>query len=692
MSNADATLAASSVAFVKLFFKTRTRTATTLAVVFAATYYIKRRMQLQDAKLKDIEKEADLFVKAKELKSKGSVDKRFLKRLWRFLKIAIPGWKTRETGLIFFLSTMLVVRTILSIQLAEVNGGVVHGIIKMDKKKFIQGLFTILLYAVPSSVVNSLLEYLMVMIALSFRERLTKHYHDRYINDKFFYQICNLDDRILNPDQRMTVDIQKWAISLSNLYSNFSKPLLDIILFSKKLAAVVGIEGVALPFGWYIFSAVLLRYISPSFGSLTAIRQKLEGEYRGQHFDILTHSEEIAFYNGGKWETRRVTATFKKLYDHITSIIRKQFWMGIFDSMLVKYGSYYGGYLVLGMPVFGPKKEKYIKQTGGDKSKMTGDYVRNTSLLINLSKAIGKFIISYKELQSLAGYTSLMDELEDVLIDLKEGKYQRTMINPELVKERGKYVYSDHVLKMEKVPILAPNGDILIKEVSFEIETGMHLMVDGPNGCGKSSVFRIMGELWPLFAGVIAKPQHEASIFYVPQVPYLPKGSLRDQIIYPDTKLQMIKKKMNDKKLMDFMKVLKLEHIVEREGGLNTVRNWTDVLSGGEKQRMAIARLYYHKPTFAILDECTSAVSVDAEDVIYNEAKRIGITIITVSHRPSLWKHHEYLLQFDGEGGYTFGKLDMSKRHNDEYEKQVAHHRSMMTGEPNTESQVDEED
>jgi ATP-binding cassette subfamily D (ALD) protein 3 len=680
MPAVDAPLADKTLAFFGNFFKTKTRGTLSAAVLALIFYLMRQRMNKQKLDLGELEKEADLFVGKRPAKNTGTVDKKFLKRLLRFLKVAIPGWNTRETGYIVVLSTALVIRTLLSIRLAEVNGKVVYGIINRDKTQFIQGLFTILTFAVPSSIINSLLEYLIVIIALFFRENMTKHYHDRYINDKFFYQICNLDDRILNPDQRLTVDIQKWAISLSNLYSNFSKPLLDIILFSQKLHAVVGTYGVALPFVWYGFSAVLLRYISPSFGSLTAVRQKLEGEYRGQHTDIVNHSEEIAFYNGGNWETKRVTKTFDTLYTHISSVIKKQFWMGIFDSMLVKYGSYYGGYLVLGMPVFGPQSKKYLASNGGDKSKITGDYVRNTSLLINLSKAIGKFIISYKELQNLAGYTTLLDELENVLSDLNEGKYQRLMINPDLVTERGVIKYDDTRLKMDKVPILAPNGDILIKEVSFEITKGMHLMVDGPNGCGKSSVFRIMGELWPLFAGNITKPNKGGAIFYVPQVTYLPKGSLRDQIIYPDRKMDMLKKKINDKKLKEILKILRLDYIVEREGGLNTERNWIDVLSGGEKQRMAIARLYYHRPAFAILDECTSAVSVDAEEVIYTEAKNRGITIITVSHRPSLWKHHEYLLQFDSEGGYTFGKLDMSEKTDSKYEKQVSHHLSMMTG------------
>jgi ATP-binding cassette subfamily D (ALD) long-chain fatty acid import protein len=88
-------------------------------------------------------------------------------------------------------------------------------------------------------------------------------------------------------------------------------------------------------------------------------------------------------------------------------------------------------------------------------------------------------------------------------------------------------------MKFEDVPILSPNGDTLVSKMSFEIKPGMNLMIVGPNGCGKSSLFRIMGQLWPTTGGVLHKPAQD-KIFYIPQRPYLPQGTLRDQLIYPN--------------------------------------------------------------------------------------------------------------------------------------------------------------
>ena len=103
---------------------------------------------------------------------------------------------------------------------------------------------------------------------------------------------------------------------------------------------------------------------------------------------------------------------------------------------------------------------------------------------------------------------------------------------------------------------------------------------------------------------------------------------------------------------------MQLANLLEREEGWDSVQDWMDVLSGGEKQRVAMARLFYHHPQFAILDECTSAVSMDVEASMYQHCRHEGITLFTVSHRKSLWQHHEYVIQFDGRGAYEFRKID----------------------------------
>ncbi len=191
--------------------------------------------------------------------------------------------------------------------------------------------------------------------------------------------------------------MDKWSQSLASLYLNFTKPILDIILFSRKLAELVGYEGPALVFAWYFISGVIIRFISPPFGKLTAIEQKLEGEYRSKHNDLINHSEEIAFYNGSNWEKRQIDTKFYELINHIKYVLYRRFLMGIYDSMLVKYGAVMIGYTVIGLPVFGPRKEEYLRQVGDDASKITKDYVRNSSLLINLAKAIGRIVVSYKD-------------------------------------------------------------------------------------------------------------------------------------------------------------------------------------------------------------------------------------------------------------------------------------------------------
>lgn len=592
------------------------------------------------------------------------INREFFKNLLRLLKICIPGWRSKELRLLISHSVFLVLRTLLSLYVAELDGKLVSNLVRGKGREFLVGLVWWMIVAIPATFTNSMLSYHQCKLSLQYRTRLTNYIHNKYLSQMTFYTLSALDDRIKNADQLITVDVSRFSNSLAELYSNLAKPILDMVIYNWSLSRSVGGEGLFMMSLIVQLSASVMRALTPPFGRYVADEARLEGEFRFQHSRLIDYSEEVALYHGHEAEKDTLDKGYFTLIKHVNRILRRRFYHGVMEDFVIKY--FWGalGLMLCSVPVF-------FKVPGGTVSSSMGDrtesFVTNRRMLLSSSDAFGRLMFSYKEITELAGYTSRVSALLDVIDDVQAGRFEKKLVssasteeNAAVLRGRGQ-VFESEDIEFTDVPIVSPNGDVLVRKLSFSVHHGDHLLIVGPNGCGKSSLFRILGGLWPVYGGTVRKPPFE-DIFYIPQRPYLSRGTLRQQIIYPDGVREMRDKGVTDADLHRILSVVEIEHITDRPGGWDAEQEWTDVLSGGLQQRVAMARLFYHAPKYAILDECTSSVTLEIERVMYEEAKKLGITLMTVSHRRSLWKYHTNILQFDGQGHFIFTKLDAERR------------------------------
>ena len=596
-------------------------------------------------------------------KKRVEINREFFKSLLRLLRIVIPGVRSKEARLLLSHTIFLVVRTLLSLYVASLDGRVVSALVKGRGRDFLLGLVWWMMVAVPATFTNSMLQYHQTKLALQYRTRLTSHIHQKYLDNMTFYTLSALDDRIKNADQLIAVDVSNFSNSLAELYSNLAKPILDMVVYNYSLSKSVGGEGLLAMALLVQISANVMRALTPPFGKYVADEARLEGEFRFQHTRLIDYSEEIALYNGHEAEKDTLDKGYFTLIKHVNRILRRRFYHGFMEDFVIKY--FWGalGLCLCSVPVF----FKVPGQLAGGMRDHTESFVTNRRMLLASSDAFGRIMFSYKEISELAGYTSRVSALLDVMEDVSAGRFEKKLVsssstaeNAAILSGRGQLEESESI-EFTDVPIVSPNGDVLVKALSFKIAPGDHLLIVGPNGCGKSSLFRILGGLWPVYGGSVKKPAFE-DIFYIPQRPYLSRGTLRDQIIYPDSLSDFRGKHGSEDDLLEILKILEIDSVVQRKHGWDAVEEWRDVFSGGLQQRIAMARLFYHKPKYAILDECTSSVTLEIEKKMYDTAKSLGTTLMTVSHRRSLWKYHSKILQFDGQGGYIFTELDAERR------------------------------
>ncbi|XP_015434476.1 PREDICTED: ATP-binding cassette sub-family D member 1 [Dufourea novaeangliae] len=628
-------------------------------------------------------------------KTGGSVglDRAFVKQLIALLRIMVPGWRTREAGLLTCATLTLLARTFLSVYVATLEGQIVKRIVLRDVRGFSLMLARWFAIALPATFVNSAIRYLEGRLALSFRGRLVEHAYKMYLSQQTYYRVAALDTRLGGAEQRLTDDLSELAGSVAHLYSSLTKPLLDcalvgiaLISFSAKMGAR-SVQGPLLASVVIAITGQILRLASPKFGQLVAEEASRRGRLREAHARISAHAEEIAFYGGHCTEHRYLSTAYKSLVSHLRRVLALKLWYVMLEQLLMKYVWSGTGLLVIAMPLLyttvTSRTSSLTDDGDGGVSERTRYLTTSKNLLSSGADAVERLMSSYKELVALAGYAARVSEMFDVFKDAALCKYRRNIVNSPTriangnannalekiieLKDGAAVIKgivqesTDGSISLIDVPIVTPNCEVIVPRLSIHIKPGDHILITGPNGCGKSSLFRIISGLWPVYGGTLIRPPENYSgrpaLFYIPQKPYMTVGCLRDQIIYP---AESQTEDCSDEELLKLLEDVDLRGLAERESeGLDTLGDWDSTLSGGEKQRLAMTRLFYHAPQYALLDECTSAVSLEAEGVIYETAKKKGITLLTITHRvASLAKYHKLLLRFDGEGGWAFGPLD----------------------------------
>ncbi|KAJ7190946.1 ABC transporter transmembrane region 2-domain-containing protein [Mycena pura] len=616
---------------------------------------------------------------------KPNIDAIFLRQLKAILfRIVFPSFRSKETLIVVSHSFFLVLRTVLSIMVARLDGIIVRDLVRADGKGFLKGLGLWFLLAIPSTYTNSMIRHLQSKLSLRLRTRLTRYTHDLYLSsapDLRYYR-----SGLEGVDQYITADIESWSDALAGLYGNILKPTLDLILFTSQLSKSLGVRGSILLFANYYMTVSILRAVTPAFGRLAAVEARLEGEYRAGMGRIGREGEEIAFYDGGARERDILSSAYLRLIKHVNSIYRIRIAYEWTEDYVIKYLWSAAGYGLIAVPLLFTRRRRSVAVQAGEAARTSGDqpddavasrtetYISNRRLLISLADAGGRLMYAYKDLLELAGLTTRIYTLLSTLHNLPQ--LPSTEADVDTIKLSNVNVGIPPPITGPEIELddsssselLSTNSAPLVRDLSFVLKDGEHLMITGSNGVGKTAVARVLAGLWAPqgqshgAAALVQRPRDgpgRQSVFVVPQRAYMVTGSLLDQIIYPHAYPEFLD---SGKTLADLVKILEmvfLAYLPEREGGWTTRKEWRDVLSGGEKQRMGMARVLYHRPKFAILDECTSAVSSDVEGRMYENAKKMGITLITISLRPSLAKYHTLLLTLtgDGSGRWTMARV-----------------------------------
>lgn len=554
---------------------------------------------------------------------------------WRqFLQIARPYWlgdqRKAAWGLLGLLIVLMLCETQLAVLLNDKTGEMTSALAARDHSRFwlaVRDSLLVLAFAVP---VYAFYYYMRDAFSNHWRRWLTGRFLDGYLDRRQYYEIAAGSAAagtadIDNPDQRISEDINTFTGRSTHFSLLMVGSVMQLVAFSavlwslsKLLVAFLAVYATVGTFlALYVFGSPLIQ--------LNFWQLRREADFRFGLMRLRENAESIAFYRGEPQERAHIEHRFDAVYENYWKLIRKQRALNLFQR----------GFSQLTLVV--PSVILAERVLSGDLE--VGAAVQAAGAFAAVLTAVSLIVDNFESLSRFVAGIDRLHALSDVM--------HRRKPRDERARERIETRHAEQ-LALRGLTLYTPQFDrLLVDKLDLALQPGESLLITGVSGCGKSSLLRAIAGLWRCGEGTIEHPPLE-DVFFLPQRPYLQPGTLRSQMIYPDTRTEL-----DDDALRAILVDVCLPELAERVGGLDAVQDWEKLLSMGEQQRLAFARVLVRKPRLAILDEATSALDGCNEQRLYERLCRDGITLVSIAHRRGVLRHHSHVLELKGGGPWV---------------------------------------
>ena len=457
--------------------------------------------------------------------------------------------------------------------------------------------------------------YVQNYLGMCWREWMTGEFLNNYFKNRNYYEI-ETTAQIDNPDQRIMEDIRSFTRTSLVFLLILLGSLMDLVSFTGILwSKSVLLVGVVL--GYSLVGTLITVLFGRRLVRLNFNQLRYEADFRYSLVHVRDNAESIAFYQGEKPEIAHIGGRFRNVLQNFNLLIGWQRNLSFFTTAY-SYLPVVLPFLVL-FPQYFDGQIEY------------GDMVQANFAFTQVYAALSLIVSQIEQLTNFAAGIRRLSTFAETMA-------------PERAPVAGITSEEADRFALENVTLLTPNRNrTLFSNLSLELQSADDLVVVGQSGVGKSSLLRAIAGLWTQGEGAVKRPSL-AEIFFLPQRPYMLLGSLRDQLLYP-----RLEREISEGELRRVLRAVNLEDLPERVGGFDVELDWADVLSLGEQQRLAFARLLINQPRFAVLDEATSALDMENEANLYGKLRELGIHYISVGHRSSILSYHSRVLELKGQ-------------------------------------------